>query len=91
VILGPLTVSHFTQNPLLNVRSGGFFVPAEEDVPLGTIFQVEIVDVLGRPLIAGKGKVVAKQDMRVGVRLADVEKDALARLRAEVERLGSAK
>ncbi len=91
VVLSPLTVSHFTQNPLLNVRSGGFFVPADEDVPLGTVFQVEILDGASRLLVTGKGKVVAKQDMHVGVRLADVDKEALARLRAEVERLASSK
>jgi uncharacterized protein (TIGR02266 family) len=91
VILGPLTAPHFTQNPLLNVRSGGFFVPADEDVPLGTIFQIEIVDGTGRAVVAGKGKVVAKQDLRVGIRLVDVDKEGLARLRTEVERYGSTK
>lgn len=91
LVLGPTTAPHFTQNPLLNVRSGGFFIPASEDVPLGTVFQVEILDALGRPLVAGKGKVVAKQDVRVGIRLADVDKEALARLRAEVDKFGASK
>jgi hypothetical protein len=91
ITLGPLTAPHFTQNPLLNVRSGGFFIPADEDVPLGTLFLVEVVDARGHTVIAGKGKVVAKQDLRVGIRLAEVDKDALARLRAEVEKFGSAK
>jgi len=91
ITLGPLTVPHFTQNPLLNVRSGGFFIPAEEDFPLGTLFLVEVVDARGHTVIAGKGKVVAKQDLRVGIRLADVDKEGLARLRAEVEKFGSAK
>lgn len=91
ITLGPLTVPHFTQNPLLNVRSGGFFIPAEEDVPLGTLFLVEVVDARGQAVIAGKGKVVAKQELRVGIRLADVDKEGLARLRAEVEKFGSAK
>lgn len=91
VVLGPLTAGAFTQNPLLNVRSGGFFVPAEEDVPLGTIFQVEIVDAAGRIVTSGKGKVVAKQDLRVGIRLAEVDKDGMARLRAEIDKFGSAK
>jgi uncharacterized protein (TIGR02266 family) len=91
LILGPLTVHHFTQNPLLNVRSGGFFISAEENVPLGTVFQVEIVDGDGRPVITGKGKVVAKQDLRVGIRLADADKDGMARLKAEVGRLAPTK
>ena len=88
LILGPLTAPHFTQNPLLNVRSGGFFVPADEDVPLGTVFQVEILDLAGRTVVSGKGKVVAKQDLRVGLRLAEVDKDGLMRLRAEVDKFG---
>ncbi|MBC8133225.1 MAG: PilZ domain-containing protein [Deltaproteobacteria bacterium] len=91
VILGPVTAPYFTQNPLLNVRSGGFFIPAEEDAPLGTVFQVEIVDNAGRTVVAGKGKVVAKQDMRIGLRLADVDKTVLAALRTEVEKFGSGK
>jgi uncharacterized protein (TIGR02266 family) len=89
IILNAATAPYFTQNPLLNVKSGGLFIPAEEDVPLGTIFQVDIVDGAGRPLITGKGKVVAKQDLRVGLRLSEVEKDALARLRAEVDKVGA--
>ena len=56
LVLGPLTVHHFTQNPLLNVRSGGFFIPAAEQFPLGTIFQVEIVDVHGQAIVNGKGE-----------------------------------
>jgi len=91
VVLGPLTVHIFTQNPLLNVRSGGLFMPAEEDVPLGTMFQVEIVDGAGGPILVAKGKVVAKQDLRVGMRLVDADKDAMARLRAEVGKLAPAK
>ncbi|MEP6654177.1 MAG: PilZ domain-containing protein [Myxococcales bacterium] len=89
IVLNAVTAPYFTQNPLLNVRSGGLFIPAEEDVPLGTVFQVDIVDGAGRPLISGKGKVVAKQDLRVGLRLNEVEKDALVRLRAEVDKVGA--
>jgi uncharacterized protein (TIGR02266 family) len=91
LVLGPLTVNHFTQSPLLNVRSGGFFIPADEDVPLGTMFQVEIVDNADRVVMAGKGKVVAKQDLRIGIRMADADKDGMARLRAEVAKLAPAK
>jgi len=91
IALGPTTVHVFTQNPLLNARTGGLFVPAEEDVPLGTVFQVEIVDAAGGPLLAAKGKVVAKQEMRVGIRLDEADKDAMARLRAEVGKLAPSK
>ncbi|MES1171817.1 MAG: PilZ domain-containing protein [Bacteroidota bacterium] len=87
VVLSPLTVHHFTGNALLNVRSGGFFLPADEDVPLGTVFQVDIVDVAGRPIVSGKGKVVAKQELRVGLRLADADKEGMVRLKAEVGKL----
>lgn len=91
IALGPPTVHLFTHNPLLNARTGGLFVPAEEDVPLGTLFQVEIVDPAGGPLLAAKGKVVAKQELRVGIRLVDADKDAMARLRAEVGKLAPSK
>lgn len=87
IVLSSASVHVFTQNPLLNVRTGGLFVPAEEDVPLGTVFQVEIADAAGGTLISSKGKVVAKQELRIGIRLADADKDALARLRAEVGKL----
>jgi uncharacterized protein (TIGR02266 family) len=91
IALGPLTVHVFTQNPLLNVRTGGLFVPADEDVPLGTMFEVEIVDGGGGKMLAAKGKVVAKQELRVGIRLVDPDKDALVRLRAEVAKLAPSK
>ncbi len=91
IVLGPLTVHHFTQNPLLNVKSGGFFIPAEEDVPLGTGFQLDIVDDAGHVVVACKGKVVAKQELRVGIRLVDADKDSIARLRAEVGKLAPPK
>jgi uncharacterized protein (TIGR02266 family) len=91
LVLGPATVSAFTANPLLNVRVAGFFIPADEDVPLGTVFDVEIVDAAGATLVKGKGKVVAKQQLRVGIRLGDVAKDVLARLEAEVGKLAPRK
>lgn len=91
IALGPLTVHVFTQNPLLNVRTGGLFVPADEDVPLGTMYEVEIVDGGGGKMLAAKGKVVAKQELRVGIRLVDPDKEALARLRAEVAKLAPSK
>jgi hypothetical protein len=89
--LGPATVAHFTSNPLINVRSGGFFVPVDQDLALGTVLDVEIADGAGRPLLTGKGKVVAKQQLRIGVRLTEVDKEVLARLQGEVAKLAPRK
>ncbi|HET6147783.1 MAG TPA: PilZ domain-containing protein [Polyangia bacterium] len=91
VVLSPATAHFFSYNPLLNIRMGGFFIPVEEEVPLGTTYKVEIVDAQNQPLISGKGKVVARQELRVGIRLSDVDKDALARLQALVSKLSSSK
>jgi PilZ domain len=85
--LNPVTVSYFVYNPLLNIRLGGFVVPAEREVPLGTMFTVAISNVAGESLFSGKGKVVAKHEKRLGIRLIDVEKPVLTRLQAEVSRL----
>jgi uncharacterized protein (TIGR02266 family) len=87
VRLTPLTVGYFTNNPLINIRLGGFVIPIEEEVPLGAIFEVTIMDNDGLSLFRGKGKVVAKDEHRIGLRLSDVEKTTLARLQAEVARL----
>lgn len=87
VKLTPATVGYFINNPLLNIRLGGFVVPCEENVNLGAIFEVVIESFEGHSLFAGKGKVVAKQEHRLGVRLSDVEKSVLARLQSEVARL----
>jgi uncharacterized protein (TIGR02266 family) len=87
VKLTPATVGYFTNNPLLNIRLGGFVVPSEENVPLGAVFDVVIESFEGHALFTGKGKVVAKQEHRLGVRLSDVDKTVLARLQAEVTRL----
>jgi len=87
VKLTPATVGYFINNPLLNIRLGGFVVPCEENVPLGAVFAVVIESFEGHSLFTGKGKVVAKQEHRLGVRLADVDKAVLARLQAEVARL----
>jgi uncharacterized protein (TIGR02266 family) len=91
IILSAATASYFTYNPLLNVKMGGFFVPAEKDIPLGTVFKVEIVDEVGQAVVKAKGKVAAKQELRVGIRLSDLDKDALARLQAQVARFAGAK
>jgi uncharacterized protein (TIGR02266 family) len=87
VKLTPATVGYFTNNPLLNIRLGGFVVPCDENVPLGAVFQVVIEGFEGHALFTGKGKVVAKQEHRLGVRLSDVDKAVLARLQAEVTRM----
>jgi uncharacterized protein (TIGR02266 family) len=84
VEINPGTAPYFTQNPLLNIRLGGFVVPAPEDVPLGTMFAVTIYDVQRAVLWNGRGKVVAKHEARLGIRLSEVPKDVLARLQAEV-------
>jgi PilZ domain len=85
--LNTATVSFFVYNPLLNIRLGGFVVPAEKEVPLGTLFTVSITTPSGESLFTGKGKVVAKHEKRLGIRLVDVDKAVLARLQAEVNRL----
>ena len=87
VKLTPATVGYFTNNPLLNIRLGGFVVPCDENVSLGAIFEVMIESFEGHSLFTGKGKVVAKQEHRLGIRLADVDKAVLVRLQAEVTRL----
>jgi uncharacterized protein (TIGR02266 family) len=91
LVLAPETVHHFTSNPLANVRTGGLMVPGEVDVPLGTIFEVTITDAANKTLLLGKGKVVTKHELRLGLRLMDVPKDALALLQAEVAKLKPAK
>jgi hypothetical protein len=89
--LNPATANYFVYNPLLNIRLGGFVVPSERDVPLGTVFDVGITSVAGETLFAGKGKVVAKHEKRLGIRLTDVDKAVLQRLQAEVAKLAPAK
>jgi hypothetical protein len=87
VQINPGTVGYFTNNPLLNIRLGGFVVPCQEDVSLGTMYTVAIGDLNGAVLWSGKGKVVAKHEMRLGIRLLDIAKEALTRLQAEVTKL----
>jgi uncharacterized protein (TIGR02266 family) len=88
--LNAATVSYFVYNPLLNIRLGGFVVPAEKEVPLGTVFSVAIKTTSGESLFGGKGKVVAKHEKRLGIRLTEVDKAVLTRLQAEVNKLASA-
>jgi uncharacterized protein (TIGR02266 family) len=87
VRLTPLTVGYFTNNPLINIRLGGFVIPIDEEVPLGSFFEVKISDNDGISLFSGRGKVVAKHERRIGVRLADTDRATLERLQAEVARL----
>jgi uncharacterized protein (TIGR02266 family) len=88
--LNGYTVSYFVYNPLLNIRLGGFVVPAEKEVSLGTVFAVTITTVAGASLFQGKGKVVAKHERRLGIRLTEVDKAVLGRLQTEVQKLASA-
>jgi hypothetical protein len=89
--LNPTTASYFVYNPLLNIRLGGFVVPSDREVPLGTVFAVNIAGASGETLFAGKGKVVAKHEKRVGIRLTDVEKPVLQRLQSEITKLAPSK
>jgi len=91
LLLSRETVHHFTTNPLTNARSGGFMIPTQTDVPLGAVFLVEIADAAGQTLLSGKGKVLTKQDVRIGVRLFDVPKEAVTRLQEVVAKLAPPK
>jgi uncharacterized protein (TIGR02266 family) len=86
--LTPLTVGYFVNNPLLNIRLGGFVVPCDENASLGALFDVAIEGLDGQALFVGKGKVVAKQEHRLGIRLSEADKAVLARLQAEIGRIG---
>ena len=55
------TAGFFTYNPLLHVGVGGCFLPAETDVPLGTGYQLDILDGSERVIMRCKAKVAAKQ------------------------------
>lgn len=88
VQINPATVGYFTNNPLLNIRLGGFVVPGPEEVPLGFVYSVTVHDVQGQILFVGRGKVVAKHDKRLGIRLVDADKATLGRLQTEIARYG---
>ena len=91
VRLTAATASFFTYNPLLHVGIGGCFLPAETDVPLGTGYQMDILDGEDRLLVRCKAKVAAKQDRWIGVRFLEIERSALQALRAEIAKLASAR
>jgi hypothetical protein len=85
------TASFFTYNPLLHIGVGGCFVPAAADVPLGTGYQLDIVDEADRLVLRCKAKVAAKQEHWVGLRFLDVERNALQALRVEIAKLAGAR
>jgi uncharacterized protein (TIGR02266 family) len=87
LILSPATKHYFTQNPLLHIGVGGCFLPALADVPLGTGYQLDILDDAGKLVLRCKAKVAAKQDRQIGLRLVDVDRAALQALRAEIAKL----
>jgi hypothetical protein len=91
VRLTAATATFFTYNPLLHVGVGGCFLPADQDVPLGTGYQLDILDGADRLIVRCKAKVAAKQDRWIGVRFVDIERSALQALRAEVAKLASAR
>ena len=90
VQITPATAGYFVYNPLLNIRLGGFVVPGIEDAPLGTLYDVALVSLDGRTLFKGKGKVVAKHEQRLGIRLVDVDKITLSTLQGEVAKMAPA-
>ncbi|HSZ84215.1 MAG TPA: PilZ domain-containing protein [Polyangia bacterium] len=88
ITLSAATAAYFTYHPLMHIGIGGCFIPAEMDVPLGTGYQLDIVDASGRLVLRCKAKVAAKQELRIGVRLVDVDRPSLLKLRAEIAKLG---
>jgi uncharacterized protein (TIGR02266 family) len=88
IVLSSVTAAYFTYNPLMHIGIGGCFIPAEADVPLGTGYQLDIVDAGGHLILRCKGKVAAKQERRIGIRIVDLDRAALLRLRAEIAKLG---
>ena len=88
ITLSAATAAYFTYNPLMHIGIGGCFIPAEADVPLGTGYQLDIVDASGQRVLRCKGKVAAKQEHRIGIRFVDIDRAALLKLRAEIAKLG---
>ena len=89
VRLTAATAGFFTYNPLLHVGVAGCFLPAEDDVPLGTGYQFDVLGGDDRPILRCKAKVAAKQDHWIGLRFLDFERSALQALRAEIAKLSS--
>lgn len=91
VRLTAATAGFFTYNPLLHVGVAGCFLPAETDVPLGTGYQLDVLDPNDRPILRCKAKVAAKQERWVGLRFLDFERSALQALRAEIAKLSGSR
>jgi hypothetical protein len=89
ITLSAVTAAYFTYNPLMHIGIGGCFIPAEGDVPLGTGYQLDVVDEQGQLLLRCKARVAAKQEHRIGIRLVDVDRGALLNLRAAITKLGA--
>jgi PilZ domain-containing protein len=90
ITLSGATAVYFTYNPLMHIGIGGCFIPAEADVPLGTGYQLDIVDAQGQLVLRCKGRVAAKQEHRIGIRFIDVDRASLLKLRGEIAKLGTA-
>jgi len=89
VRLSAATAIYFTYNPLLHIGVGGCFLPADSDVPLGTGYQVDILDPRDQLLVRCRAKVAAKQDRWVGLRFIGVDRATLQLLRAEIAKLST--
>ncbi len=89
VRLLPATALFFTYNPLLHVGVGGCFLPAEREVPLGTGYQLDVLDGNDALLLRCKTKVAARQERWIGLRFIDVGRDELKPLRAALAQLTS--
>jgi hypothetical protein len=88
ITLTSATAGYFTYNPLMHIGIGGCFIPADADVPLGTGYQLDIVDAKGQLVLRCKGRVAAKQERRIGIRLVDLDRESLLKLRSEIAKLG---
>jgi hypothetical protein len=88
IVLSSATAAYFTYNPLMHIGIGGCFIPADGDVPLGTGYQLDIVDEAGLLLLRCKARVAAKKERRIGIRLVDIDRASLLKLRAEIAKLG---
>ena len=56
-------------------------------VPLGTGYELSVVDAGEKLLLRCRAKVAVTQEGRIGLRFVDVEREAMQALRAEVARL----
>jgi hypothetical protein len=87
VRLTAATARYFTYNPLLHVGVGGCFLPAEANLPLGTGFELNVVDGADRLLLRCSAKVAATQERRIGLRFIEPDRTSLQLLRTEIARL----